>query len=395
MSRLSLLLILLFISGCISFSKLDRGRLLPSDQKSSSLSFTLENNLIMLDVTINGTPGRFLFDNGFSMSALDKTFAEKVGIQPERETSIRDGNNKQMSLQEVTVDMIQIGEFSFSNTGAYILDTKAFMPCNQVDGIIGASVINKINWEIDMQGQTITLSPDPFEGQGFQLDYTISQNNSSMLELEVAGQALKTKIDFGKTASLDVETALVREALAGTLAESSVGISSLSATGLGNIDTTYEFLEPQQLRHQQMDLPLPSEMEVSNNLKYDAYLGLGYFKQYQVIINSSTSHYWLSDPSQNQTKNNGGYGVVFYLVDSQFVIIQKNPYTSGIEAISLLDTVVEIDGEPARRFEDICSWKKYITAKIDQQDSLTFVRSAQPEKTIKLPWQAPALIPFQ
>lgn len=386
---------LIMLPGCISFSTLDRGRLLPADQDRSSLSFTFENNLILLDVTINGTPGRFLFDNGFSLSALDKSFADKIGIRPDRETVLSDANSKRLSLEETTVELIEIGEFSFANTGAYILDTKAFMPCHQIDGIIGASIINKINWEIDMENQLITLSPKPFDGEGFLLDYSMIKNNSSVVELEVAGVPLTTKIDFGKTGSLDVEAALIRQALSGAMAEALVGITSLSATGLGNIDTTYRFFNLQPLAHQQRVLPLPIDMETSSELKYDAYLGLGYFRQYHVIINSSTSEYWLSEPSETIKDETRKYGVALYLVDGEFKIIQKNPLTPGAETLPLMEKVIKIDGQPASRFNDICGWKEYLRSKISQQDSLTFEIASQPGKLMTFPLSEPVLMPFQ
>lgn len=386
---------LIMLPGCISFSTLDRGRLLPADQDRSSLSFTFENNLILLDVTINGTPGRFLFDNGFSLSALDKSFADKIGIRPDRETVLSDANSKRLSLEETTVELIEIGEFSFANTGAYILDTKAFMPCHQIDGIIGASIINKINWEIDMENQLITLSPKPFDGEGFLLDYSMIKNNSSVVELEVAGVPFTTKIDFGKTGSLDVEAALIRQALSGAMAEALVGITSLSATGLGNIDTTYRFFNLQPLAHQQRVLPLPIDMETSSELKYDAYLGLGYFRQYHVIINSSTSEYWLSEPSETIKDETRKYGVAFYLVDGEFKIIQKNPLTPGAETLPLMEKVIKIDGQPASRFNDICGWKEYLRSKISQQDSLTFEIASQPGKLMTFPLSESVLMPFQ
>lgn len=382
------------LPGCISFSTLDRGRLLPTEQDRSSLSFTFENNLILLDVTINGTPGRFLFDNGFSLSALDRSFADKIGIRPDRETVLSDANSKRLSLEETTVDLIKIGEFSFANTGAYILDTKAFMPCHQIDGIIGASLINKINWEIDMENQLMTLSPQPFDGAGFRLEYSIINNNSSVLELEVAGVPLTTKIDFGKTGSLDVEAALIRQALSGSMAEATVGITSLSATGLGNIDTTYRFFNLQPLAYQQRALPLPIDMETSSKLKYDAYLGLGYFRQYHVIINSSTSEYWLSEPSELIKGETRNYGVALYLVDGEWKIIQKNPFTPGAENLPLMEEVLEIDGQPSSLFPDICSWKEYIRSKISQQDSLTFEIASQPDKLMTFPLAEPVLMPF-
>lgn len=386
---------LIILPGCISFSRLDRGRLLPADQDKSSLSFTFENNLILLDVTVNGTPGRFLFDNGFSLSALDKSFAEKIGIRSDRETVLSDANSKRLSLEETTVELIQIGEFSFANTGAYLLDTRAFMPCHQIDGIIGASLINKINWEIDMQNQLVTLSPKPFEGSGFRLEYSIIKNNSSVVEIEVAGVPLTAKIDFGKTGSMDVEAARIRQALSGSMAEATVGITSLSATGLGNIDTTYRFFNLQPLAHQQRVLPLPIDMETSSELKYDAYLGLGYFRQYHVIINSSTSEYWLSAPSESIKDDTRKYGVALYLVDGEFKIIQKNPLTPGTETLPLMEEVLEIDGQPSSRFPDICSWKEYLRSKISQQDSLTFEIASQPGNLMTFPLAEPVLMPFQ
>jgi hypothetical protein len=134
-------------------------------------------DLIFIKATINGVEGRFLFDNGFSLSAVNNDFAEKAGIRFSKSTKINDANNKSSKALETTVDTVILLGHSFVKTGFIQTNTKKYLPCYQIDGVIGGGIINKVNWEIDFDNKLMRASSKAFKNEGQRLKVSYSGNN--------------------------------------------------------------------------------------------------------------------------------------------------------------------------------------------------------------------------
>ncbi|MEM9022745.1 MAG: retropepsin-like aspartic protease [Bacteroidota bacterium] len=154
------------LSGCLTISRFERGRLKPAPIPVTEVAFEQVKGLIVLEATVNGVKGRFLLDNGFSLSALNPGFAARAGIRFRGSVKLVDANKKSTQTGEATVDNVVIGQHTFLRTGFYAIDTRRFFPCDSLDGVIGASIINKINWQIDFNTQRLRLSPEPFAASG-------------------------------------------------------------------------------------------------------------------------------------------------------------------------------------------------------------------------------------
>ena len=59
----------LFLSGC-TISNFDRGEFIPADNEPVEIDFEVVSDLIIIKAKINGVPGKFLFDNGFSLRTV-------------------------------------------------------------------------------------------------------------------------------------------------------------------------------------------------------------------------------------------------------------------------------------------------------------------------------------
>lgn len=393
--KLFLLAFFLIPIGCIQTSSFDRGRLASRVESVHKIPFSFDSELIIIEASVNGVQGRFLFDNGFSLSALNEDFARRANISLEGSSSIRDGNNKRTTLKQGTIQSLVIGEAEFIDTGSYIIDTNRFLPCDPIDGVIGASIINKINWKIDFQEKELSLSSNAFESskEGVIVDYSISYNNSSLADFSLNDVHLSAKIDLGYQGDLKIDRDKFGYLFGGKLGRKNIGISSLSATGLGDIDTTY-IIHAERATHDEQQLPVLTDVSLAGNLKYDAVMGVGYLKNYEVIINSSDQSYTLTPvPTELNVSIPLSYGISIYPVKDSFLIIQKDGHDPLLNSLPLMSKLTSIDGQDAGSITGICELKEILRAKAASKDSLR-IRILGKSDVITLPFRKPLVAPI-
>lgn len=372
-----------FFSGCIRFSNLDRGTYIQPSKEPTSIPFEWINELIIIETEVNGVKGKFLLDNGFSLSAINLDFAEKAGITFKGSgTSLNDANDQNVQSQETTVDSVKIGEHLFLKTGFYSVNTFKFFPCDTIDGVIGASIINKTNWKVFPKKQEIQICSTPFEMEGQKLPITFSDNNSSFVEVQLNENRFKCKIDMGNTTPLQLKA---NPSYQHKTAER-IGIGSLSAGGLGKADTTWVIIEKQILFVDHQQLPLPSTVLLKRKMKYQGYLGMGYLKQMNFAFNPTKKEMILGSIQDENTEEYYYYGCAIYLVDGKWVIIRINNGDPAIKGIQLFDEVTHINEIPFSEFSNFCSFREYLQPKIKNKESIS-IRLKGSKNIYKLPYQ--------
>jgi len=362
------------LSSCSGFLEF-KGKLVPASIEPVEISFTSWEDAILIEAEINGQTGVFLFDNGFSNSVVSPEFAQRANIIFDKTSTTTDANNRQREIPRTLVDEVVIEGQTFVKTGFYLLDTKVFAPCIQLDGIIGASIVNLINWEIDYEGRSILLSSKPFEAEGHRMSVEISQNNSAFTTIGINGLDVRTKIDFGKISdelTLSLESA--SEYFRGAEAIGHIGIKSLSAHGLGTPITFHQLADDIPIESNGQVLPVEAKTSLVENLKYGGFLGASYFRGYKrVIINSTKEEYILSGPGHRQRPSFGHtkeYGLTVYNVDGTWQVIQLKNQDPLVNDIQIPAEVLSMDGEPVTGFSDMCAFKDYLDAKKDADEAL-------------------------
>ena len=383
---ISIITVLAF-SGCMTDSGLDRGHFVADNTQPLEVSFEFISDLIIIQAEINGVSGKFLFDNGFSLSAVNEDFGMRANIDFSGGVSVQDANNKRSSVLEATVDSVVISGQTFVRTGFYQMDTDKFFPCDPIDGVIGASIINKANWKIDFDSMTMQISSLPFLGEGSAMNVSFSRNNSSLLNIKVQGVPIKCKIDLGSTSEIKVNWKDVKGAFIGVPAEKRIGIMSLSAHGLGNVDTTYLTSERQDVRYSGTSLPRGGRVLLERDLKYQGYIGVNYFKDYGLIINSLERQYILTPTNRPLSQEvDSSYGLAIYHLEEEWRIIQLNPNDPMLSDIALMDKVTMIDSLPMSSFKSICDYKDYIKGRADSKKSIGIAVEGRNESLI-LPYR--------
>ena len=362
----------MFVKACITISDFDRGHLEPAPVQPVEITYELERGLIILEASINGVQGRFIFDNGFSLSAVNTGFAQRAGIEFSGRSNIRDANSIRTSLPETTVERADIGGQVFVDTGFYLVDTDLFLPCASVDGIIGASIINKINWHVDFNSQVILMDSTPFENVGITINTSVSSNNSSFARFKLNGLPIKAKIDFGSTNEFKLGAEEFYSSFIGEKAEARTGIASFSATGPGKSDTRYTLTDTYSVASNGQQLPAQGGVVLTQKMKYQAYVGIDWFKKYDVTINSSRKEYVLATPEGNPIQEKeSSWSVSVYPIDGVYRVIQLNTGDEIAKELTLMEEVTAIDDLPVDSFSNICDFRSHLQTQKAKEESLT------------------------
>ena len=352
----------------MSINKFSHGKLQKSTVEAHSFSFQSIEGIIVLKVQVNGVDGRFILDNGFSLCALDERFAQKANVSFSRSGSVNDANNNNIRLAESEINSIALGPFELKNSFANELNTQRFLPCDSIDGVLGASFINQLNWKIDFETKTGVVSAKEFDVDGIHLPLKIGRNNIAYTELEINDHSFSTMIDFGYQGHLQIRRNYL-SAFDGLQAEVREGIQSLSVSGLGNIDTSY-ICSNISIKSNGRSLVNTPELVIKSNLSEEAVAGINYFENYTVYLNNASKEMILQERANFKFPVKLNFNAALYVIDEKIHIVQINLNDPIHQQIQLMQTVETIDGRASNEFLDICYLKSYIKNKRCKNESI-------------------------
>ena len=357
----SLISLLILVASCATIKGNARGKAIDLEPETNAqIPFDTIQNLIIVEAEINGHKGRFLFDNGFTLSAVHPDFAQKAGIQFGQATMVNDINNKKSSLEETTLASITIGDFEFKKTGLWKIDTKKFFPCDNIDGVIGGSIINKANWKILYNDRVLEVSEQPYDvpQNAAVLNVDFNRGNSALTNVTIQEQEITCKIDIGMSAEMSIKEKYA-QLFQGMEAINNYGIGSLSGSGLGNPENNYELSNRVVFAANDVQLTIGATLELDASQKYNGYIGVGYLRHYDVLLNSSEKQYVLTNPKIPVEVPESGYGVTIYMIEDTCRIIQKNGADKLLRDIPLMSIVTHIDDTPVSEFSGLCELRTY------------------------------------
>lgn len=376
--------ILLFIlAGCASAPLRSERPFFSSE--SNQVEVTFAKDLIVIPAVVNGIEGQFLFDNGASACVFNPAFLQKTGTAFTDSSSVTDANTKSRKIPYGKVNQLSIGPVRFKNTRAYEVDLSPLFPCDSIDGIIGANIINRLAWEIDPRDSTLTVLSSPRKASGVAIPLDFSNNNSAITSIGVDGKVLKTKIDLGSRWALKLKTAAIPPTMAdkGTV---KVGSTSQSAFGLAEPDTVAQLQYPTTITIAGTPIPKSVLIRTTNRQNYPAYLGMGFFKQFHFSFDGPGRQIYLHNRLREQQSPAMGYGLRIYPKDGQWQVVEKELGYPKVENIRLGAEVVKIDDREVREFADLCTWETYYKEKVANKEVLKIQFAAGP---------TPILLPYR
>jgi len=179
----------------------------PTGQTQVSIPFTLANNHIYLEATINGRKQLFLFDTG-AEAVLDEGHAKAVGIKPEGALPGGGFGEGTTSVGLAKVKSLDVGGFKLSDQVFATMDDTIFAKVEGVDaaGILGYEIPKRSVMVIDYAKGVMTLiKPSSFKPPAdavavpFKFDEHIP-----MIEASVDGVSGEFEVDTGARSALTV-----------------------------------------------------------------------------------------------------------------------------------------------------------------------------------------------
>ena len=212
LKKLFYLTTLLFCSTCGSFTTqtisledaIARGKL--SEKKcKDSVDFTLyRGSLILFNAKINNEDKQFIYDNGCSLTLLQKQ-------EENNSEQVIDSYGNKIPAGLILLDSLKMGKATFLNTLAYTIDIPPiFNELENFGGFVGTSIIAKLNWKIDFVHNRLFFSDQSFindttfEVLNFSYD-SLEKNN--VILLTILGDNYKTIVDLGSSQMLKVPVA--------------------------------------------------------------------------------------------------------------------------------------------------------------------------------------------
>lgn len=381
-NKIILILSLLFIGITANAQKEDQviklansGEVINS-VKNDIIPIEIWNDYILLKVRINDKENYFLWDNGFTFSALDKSLVETYNLKtiPEIE-SVKgtDAINTKVNLDIKVADLLSFGKNSIKNSPILVNDMTAFLGnSDKVKGILGAATIKKFNWKFNFDENYVVVSEKPFEDMGKTIPFQLSPYNVLLVDLEINGFKSLAEVDFGtNTNTLDISIDAA-PLFAKNLKTTYYGISASSVSGLSSESASYSVKGFDYKFFNGLKLDFPFEVSLTPNER-GARIGNRLFRNYNTIFNFSTSEIKLIN--RKKTINHfptKSYGFVLIIIDNEFKIIlkSKNSNTEKFSNVKVNDTVRTVDGKTATYFKDIIEFRNYQINKLNNNEEI-------------------------
>ncbi|MEQ8925157.1 MAG: hypothetical protein RLO81_05050 [Fulvivirga sp.] len=275
----------IFVSSCGLLKKQQQGFVSPTNFEEE-FTFQTYKGVIGFDISIDGQMSQFLFDTG-----ADLTLIQRDSILG-KSTNYAGASKRKMELGEEIIPSLKIGDVNFQNTVALngdMVGLKEQIP--NFGGILGQSVISKVNWLIDYPNKAIIMSTNSLADNTFKSIKIIRQNgNNPYTFLTFRGKEYKVVIDLGSSSVINLPT-------------DSKFAKDVSATVSlkENVRERYTLGGLQKITEQIGVIPELSigdfkfeNVEFNINTSSQPRIGINFFKDYQIYIdNLNDGVYWL------------------------------------------------------------------------------------------------------
>lgn len=321
------------------------------------------NDLILLKVKVNGNTATFLWDNGFSISGIDNSLVQPYQLLPHSDSNnnfpLIDGNNIKVNVDYLMCQKFEIKGITILNTPFLKMDAKTFTLTKKlkIDGVLGASIINKLNWRFNFDKNYLEISEKafPIERTHFVLPFTIKNNNNHSMAIAFNNIETECVVDFGCNSSRIEINKTNAKHFSNAKATKAFGQGSVSVSGLAPIDTVYTIKNNFVWELANKNLNFLPKISFST-FNHNVLLGNKIFRDhYNVVINTNgeTIYAFSARTKPNNDSLDKAYGCIILNIEGKFKIAQITPNPNTITTtIQLMDEVMSINGRKPGYFKD-------------------------------------------
>lgn len=277
------------------------------------------NDLPFVEVIIGGKAYNFLFDTG-APTIISSAIYKELGLESIFESEVGDSQNKVQKQTFTFVPEISIGNLTFKNVGAIVIDfTQPEFKCLEVDGLIGSNQMALLFWKINYLENSMLVSKDlklltnnndystiPFKSNRQKIPFIKSKikNKDISLELDTgfSGKIQINKNEFNVPENIPKDQYLLTK-----------GINSVSTYGPAKETVEYIFrLNKLTLENEEFE----NQVLETGTLNL---LGNQFLKNYEFILDWKKNNLYLKPVNQPQT-NYESFGFSYRFVNNKAII---------------------------------------------------------------------------
>lgn len=248
---------------------------------------------VIVPAYIEGREIAALVDNGFSVSALDRSFAQENGLaRNSRETAVNGASASRISGVRLDLGPLRI----FVNPGLIDLSTPARLSEQPIKAIIGMEVFNAAIVGVDFTTSELQLQRRRSYGGppgARRLDLKGAAGRKHTAEIMVNGTRLRAMIDLGFSSPLAVSPAMAQQL---TLAQRSTRLGAQFA-GEDVVSRTWGVTSADEIRFAGEtfhDIPVDiiPEEGAGPFADHDAIIGLALLRRFDLVFDLNALRLW-------------------------------------------------------------------------------------------------------
>jgi len=355
--QITVVFCLFFICSCHSIDRIN-GEKTILDQRNNQIEqidFTIENDLIIIPIHIDGEKYRFLFDTG-SPTLISEQLSKKINLTQQKQIKTIDSQGNSQRLNYVKINEIAIENKQFNNISAGIVDFQqtAAIACLNIDGVIGANIIRKFCWQIDYTNKKIwissiatsLLSSSEKRKKRYCLPFSVDINGTPIIPMKIGRTEIKNfRMDTGSVSFVSIDKDYYDELnQTNTILKQRVsyGTNLVGLFGTADKDTIKQLLiteltigDKLSLLHQTIDLR-PTNLSLMGN---------AFLRNFLVTIDSENNCLLLEPLSEIQNYFAHSFGIALQKENSKIIVSMLTEGSSAQSCgLQIGDTILQING---------------------------------------------------
>ncbi|MEN8966426.1 MAG: retropepsin-like aspartic protease [Polaribacter sp.] len=328
---------------------------LVSNEINDTIPIKIYNDMIVIEAKLNGKPMNFMWDNGFSFSAIDKSLSEKITLKKYKEKesiSATDAVNNQVKLDLKIAHNLSIKNHQIKDSPFLLIDINTLTGGSiDIQGIIGATVIKKLNWNFNFDENYVVVSQKEFQKDGMVMPFKLDLYNRMFTSLELNGITNGVEIDFGSNSDEIDLTIKAIGLFKNTKKSKYEGISAMSVSGIAKPSINYS-IKDFSYKIGGITFKHPIKIFLTNDVN-EARIGNKMLRHYNCIVNSNSNQIILTERETNLEESpKKSFGFIIVKIENKLTIAGKwnNPNITKYNALNLGDKITQINGKKAEYF---------------------------------------------
>ena len=265
------------------------------------MPLTDPGGLIELPTHVRGIPVRAVVDSGAQFSAIDRTFATRLGLEPAQIPMLAFGVSGAPAVTHTVALELSVGSMQVTGMRAATLDLLSLSGAMRRPFalLLGRDLLGQVAADIDWPNARVALMrPEAFQAPpAARLAPTTSRNRALMTEISIEGGApVEVMVDTGATSEIALAESVAAKlglldgrpmqtgrsvSLGGLSRDRVVRAASVEFAGQRLSDVEVQIFTPA------VQGPLP-----------DGLLGVGVLRRYRVGLDLGAGLLWLAGPAR-------------------------------------------------------------------------------------------------